>query len=80
MKSYIGAKPFIFPQPVLLVGTYDKNDVPDIMNVAMRFFQKDKFNPSVIEFLIGFETLIRVSTHTANTIKNNAIACFDCLE
>ncbi len=34
MKSYIGAKPFIFPQPVLLVGTYDKNDVPDIMNVA----------------------------------------------
>jgi len=34
MKNYIGPKPFIFPQPVLLVGTYDEKDVPNLMNVA----------------------------------------------
>lgn len=34
MKNSIGPKPFIFPQPVLLVGSYDENKVPDVMNVA----------------------------------------------
>lgn len=29
-----GAKPFIYPMPVLIVGTYDENGVPDAMNAA----------------------------------------------
>lgn len=29
-----GAKPFIFPMPVLIVGTYDENGVPNAMNAA----------------------------------------------
>lgn len=29
-----GAKPWIFPMPVLIVGTYDENGVPNAMNAA----------------------------------------------
>ena len=29
-----GAKPIMFPQPVLIIGTYDENGVPDAMNAA----------------------------------------------
>lgn len=29
-----GAKPFLFPMPVLIIGTYDKNGVPNAMNAA----------------------------------------------
>lgn len=34
MKRSIGAHPFIFPNPVLLVGSYDENQVPNLMTVA----------------------------------------------
>ena len=29
-----GAKPWIFPMPVLIIGTYDENGVPNAMNAA----------------------------------------------
>lgn len=29
-----GAKPFMYPMPVLIVGTYDENGVPNAMNAA----------------------------------------------
>ena len=29
-----GAKPFVYPMPVLIIGTYDENGVPDAMNAA----------------------------------------------
>ncbi len=34
MKTSLGAKTLIYPTPVLLVGTYDKNDQPNVMTVA----------------------------------------------
>ena len=33
MKSF-GSKPWILPQPVLIIGTYDKNGKPNAMNAA----------------------------------------------
>ena len=30
----LGAKPFLYPMPVLIVGTYDENGVPNAMNAA----------------------------------------------
>lgn len=30
----LGAKPLLFPMPVLIIGTYDKDDVPNAMNAA----------------------------------------------
>jgi len=34
MKQSLGAKPFLLPTPVLLVGTYDRNGRPNIMTAA----------------------------------------------
>jgi len=34
MKISIGAKPFIQPNPVLVIGSYDQNQKPNIMTVA----------------------------------------------
>lgn len=30
-----GAKPFLYPMPVLIIGTYDENGVPNAMNAAL---------------------------------------------
>ena len=34
MRKNFGAKPVIYPQPVLIIGTYGPNGVPDAMNAA----------------------------------------------
>ena len=34
-----GAKPFVYPMPVLIIGTYDENGVPDAMNAAWAVLQ-----------------------------------------
>lgn len=33
-RTNFGPKPFIYPMPVLIVGTYDENGVPNAMNAA----------------------------------------------
>ena len=33
-KVDFGAKPLLFPMPVLIIGTYDKDGVPNAMNAA----------------------------------------------
>lgn len=30
----LGAKPVMYPMPVLIVATYDENGEPDVMNAA----------------------------------------------
>ena len=34
MRQNFGAKPWIYPQQVFIIGTYDENGNPDIMNAA----------------------------------------------
>lgn len=34
MKKDFGAKPFLYPMPVLIIGSYDENGVPNAMNAA----------------------------------------------
>ena len=34
MRKDFGAKPWLFPQPFLIIGTYDEKGVPDAMNAA----------------------------------------------
>lgn len=34
MRKNFGAKPILYPEPVLIIGTYDENGVPDAMNAA----------------------------------------------
>lgn len=34
MRKNFGPKTFLYPMPVLIIGTYDENGVPDAMNAA----------------------------------------------
>lgn len=34
MKVSLGVQPYLFPMPVLIIGTYCENDIPDAMNAA----------------------------------------------
>ena len=34
MRKNFGAKPYLYPQPVLIIGTYDEDGRPDAMNAA----------------------------------------------
>lgn len=34
MRKNFGAKAFLYPQPVLIIATYDENGTPDAMNAA----------------------------------------------
>ena len=34
MRKNLGAKPYMFPQPVLIIGTYDENGKANAMNAA----------------------------------------------
>lgn len=34
MKQSLGARTLLFPTPVLMVGTYDSTDKPNLMNAA----------------------------------------------
>ena len=34
MRKNFGAKPWVYPQPVLIIGTYDADGKPDAMNAA----------------------------------------------
>lgn len=34
MRKNFGVKPWFYPLPVLIIGTYDKNGNPDAMNAA----------------------------------------------
>lgn len=34
MRKDFGAKTFLYPMPVLLIGSYDENGVPNVMNAA----------------------------------------------
>ena len=34
MRKNFGVKPWVYPQPVLMIGTYDENGKPNLMNAA----------------------------------------------
>ena len=34
MRKDFGAKPFLYPQPVLMLATYGEDGTPDVMNAA----------------------------------------------
>ena len=34
MRKNFGAKAFLYPMPVLIIGTYDENGKPNAMNAA----------------------------------------------
>lgn len=62
MRKNFGAKPFLFPQPVMIIGTYDTNGEANAMNAAWGG-------------IVGMdEILISLGNHqtTDNLMKNRA--------
>lgn len=42
MRKNFGAKPYCYPQPVFIIGTYDDDGTPDAMNAAWGGISDDK--------------------------------------
>lgn len=42
MRKNFGAKPFLYPMPVLILGTYGKDGVPNAMNAAWGGITEDR--------------------------------------
>ena len=42
MRKKFGAKPYTYPQPVFIIGTYDENGTPDAMNAAWGGISEEK--------------------------------------
>lgn len=57
MRRNIGKKPWFYPLPVLIIGTYDENGVPDAMKAAYGGL----YTSSMVEFSIS---------HSRKTFKN----------
>lgn len=57
MRKKIGKKPWFYPLPVLIIGTYDENGTPDAMNAAYGGF----YGSSMVEISIA---------HNRKTFKN----------
>lgn len=63
MRKNFGAKPFLYPQPVMILGTYDENGKANAMNAAWGG-------------IVGAnEIIVDLSVHktTDNIIKNSRI-------
>lgn len=42
MRKNFGAKPMLYPMPVLILGTFDENGIPDAMNAAWGGISEEK--------------------------------------
>ena len=42
MRKNFGAKPFLYPQPVFIIASYDENGVPNAMNAAWGGISEEK--------------------------------------
>lgn len=42
MRKNLGAKPILYPMPVLIIGSYDENGVPNAMNAAWGGISEEK--------------------------------------
>lgn len=49
MRKNLGVKPWFYPLPVLIIGTYDENEIPNAMNAAYGGL----YDADMVEFNIG---------------------------
>lgn len=50
MRKNFGSKPWIYPEPVLIIGTYDENNNPNAMNAAWgSVYDYDKLEVNLAE-------------------------------
>ena len=77
MRKNSGAKPWLYPQPVLIIGTYSEDGTPDAMNAAWGgLYDADKV---VLCLSAGHKTTANIKKRGAFTVsfadKANLVAC-----
>lgn len=77
MRKNLGAKPYVFPMPVLIIGTYDKLGIPNAMNAAWgTICDYDKI---MITLDLGHKTVENIRENQAFTVHigvaNEVVAC-----
>ena len=75
-KVNLGAKPLMYPQPVLIIATYDENGVPNAMNAAWGITTDYK---EITISLADHKTTDNLKVHKAFTVsmgtKDQVTAC-----
>lgn len=67
MKKDCGVHPWFYPLPVLIIGSYDKNGVPDAMNAAWGgLYDSDKV---VLCLSAGHKTTANIKARKAFTVS-----------
>lgn len=67
MRKNFGTKSWFYPLPVLIVGTYDENGLPDVMNAAWGgLYDADKV---VLCLSAGHKTTANIKAKEAFTVS-----------
>lgn len=75
-KSF-GAKPLMYPMPVLIIGTYDENGTPNAMNAAWGIISDfDEISISLSEHKTT-ENFMKTGAFTVSMATENTIAACD---
>lgn len=77
MRVDLGKKPYIFPMPVLIIGTYDENGTPNAMNAAWGMVcDMDKVAITLTASHKTVKNILKTGDFTvAMADCDNAIAC-----
>lgn len=77
MRKSLGAQSYIFPLPVLIIGTYSEKDVPDAMNAAWGTISD--FNQVVLYLSAEHKTFENIRKRKAFTVsfadEGHVVAC-----
>lgn len=67
MRKNFGPKPWLYPQPVLIVGTYDENGVPNAMNAA--WGGHSDYNEIFMDLAHSHKTMANIKATGAFTVS-----------
>ena len=77
MKKSFGAKPFLYPQPVLIIASYDADGTPDAMNAAWGCISDT--NQITLYLSAGHKTVQNILARKAFTVsmadEAHVVAC-----
>ena len=66
MKKDLGSKPYLFPMPVLIIGTYGEDETPDAMNAA--YGTLCDFDHVALYLSAGHKTVANIKNRKAFTV------------
>jgi len=77
MRKNFGSKPWIYPQPVLIIGTYDENNNTNAMNAAWGgIYDYDKLEINLAEHKTT-ENLRKTKAFTVSIATKNTVVVSD---